>query len=50
MVEGFIKASILVENHIFTVPRWPYNTQLVPMAAILAVLGSEIDNGVIRRN
>ncbi|MGI6150085.1 MAG: DUF262 domain-containing protein [Firmicutes bacterium] len=45
VVEGFIKASkILVENHIYSARDVPYNTQLVPMAAILAVLGSEIDN------
>ena len=45
IVEGFIKAStILVENHIFNSRDVPYSTQLVPMAAIMATLGNEIDN------
>ncbi len=45
IVSGFIKASkILVENHIFNSRDVPYSTQLVPMAAILAQLGNEIDN------
>ncbi len=45
IVAGFIKASkILIENHIFNSRDIPYSTQLVPMAAILAKLGSDIDN------
>ena len=45
IVAGFIKASkILIENHIFNSRDIPYSTQLVPMAAILAKLGTEIDN------
>jgi hypothetical protein len=45
IVFGFIKASkILIENHIFNSRDIPYSTQLVPMAAILAKLGTEIDN------
>jgi len=45
IVNGFIKASkILVENHIFHSRDLPYSTQLVPMAAILAKLGAQIDN------
>ena len=45
IVEGFIKASkILVENYIFTYRDVPYTTQLVPMAAILSQLGTDIDN------
>ena len=45
IVEGFIKASkLLVENHIFNSRDVPYSTQLVPMAAILAELGTKIDN------
>lgn len=45
IVNGFIKASkILFENHIFTARDLPYNTQLIPMSAILAVLGDKIDN------
>jgi len=43
--DGFIKASkIFVENHIFQARDLPYNTQLIPMAAILAKLGNKIDN------
>ena len=45
VVQGFIKASkILFENHIYTARDLPYNTQLIPMSAILAVLGDKIDN------
>jgi len=45
IVQGFIRASkMLFENHIFTARDLPYNTQLIPMAAILAVLGDKIDN------
>lgn len=45
IVQGFIKASkILFENHIFTARDLPYNTQLIPMSAILAVLSDKIDN------
>lgn len=45
IVRGFMKASkILVENHIYNYRDLPYSTQLVPMAAILARLGDEINN------
>jgi hypothetical protein len=45
IVQSFIKASkILSEHHIFTARDLPYNTQLIPMSAILAVLGDKIDN------
>lgn len=45
IVDGFIKAAkILVENHIFTARDIPYTSQLIPMSAIIAVLGKEIDN------
>jgi hypothetical protein len=45
IVRGFIKASkILLENHIFSARDLPYDTQLIPMSAILAVLGNNIDN------
>ena len=45
IVDGFIKASkILVENHIFNSRDLPYNTQLIPLSAILAVLGDKIEN------
>jgi hypothetical protein len=45
VVQGFIKASkILVENHIYTARDLPYNTQLIPLSAILALLGDKADN------
>ena len=45
IVQGFIKAAkILVENHVYSARDLPYNTQLIPLAAILAVLGQNIDN------
>ncbi len=45
IVNGFIKASkILFENHIYTARDLPYSTQLIPMSAILAVLGDKINN------
>lgn len=45
IVQGFIKVSkILSENYIFIARDLPYNTQLIPMSAILAVLGDKIDN------
>ena len=45
IVQGFIKVSkILSENHIYTARDLPYNTQLIPMSAILAVLGERINN------
>ena len=45
IVEGFIKAAkILSENHIYTGRDLPYSTQLIPMSAILAVLGEKINN------
>jgi hypothetical protein len=45
IVQGFIKASkILVENHIHTARDLPYNTQLIPLSAILALLGDKVDN------
>jgi hypothetical protein len=45
VVEGFKKASkILIENHIFNARDLPYATQLIPMSAILSILGGSIDN------
>lgn len=45
IIKSYIKASkVLVENHIFNARDLPYSTQLVPMAAILAALGHNIDN------
>jgi hypothetical protein len=45
IVDGFIKASkILVEHHIFSARDLPYNTQLIPLSAILALLEDKADN------
>ena len=45
IVQGFIKVSkVLSENHIYTARDLPYNTQLIPMSTILAVLGEKINN------
>lgn len=45
IVDGFIKAAeLLTCNHIFTARDLPYTSQLIPMSAIIAVLGKEIDN------
>ena len=45
IVQGFIKAAkILFENHIFTARDLPYLAQLIPMSAILAVIGDKIDH------
>jgi hypothetical protein len=45
IVQGFIKASkILLEHHIYSARDLPYDTQLIPMSAILAVFGNKIDN------
>ena len=45
IVRGFIKISkILSENHIYTARDLPYSTQLIPISAILAVLGDKINN------
>jgi len=45
IVQGYFRASkILLENHIYTARDLPYNTQLIPLSAILAVLGDEMEN------
>lgn len=45
IVQGYFRASkILLENHIFNARDLPYNTQLIPLSAILAILGDEIEN------
>jgi len=45
VVQGFIKASkLLTEHHIFTARDLPYNTQLIPLSSILAVMGDKADN------
>lgn len=45
VVKGLIKAAkLLSEHHIYSKRDIPYNTQLIPMSAILAVLGDKIDN------
>lgn len=43
IVEGFIRSSkLLIENHIYSARDLPYNTQLIPMSAIMAVLGDKM--------
>ena len=43
IVNGFITAAtILTDNHIYTARDLPYTTQLIPMSAIIAVLGESI--------
>ncbi len=45
IVNGFIKAAkLIVENHIYNARDLPYNTQLIPLSCILAVLGDKIEN------
>lgn len=45
IVKGFIKAAkLLTENSIYSARDLPYTTQLIPLAAILAHFGDEIDN------
>jgi hypothetical protein len=45
ILDGFIKASkLLVEANIFKARDLPYGTQLIPMAAILAVIGHKIND------
>lgn len=45
VVKGFITAAkILTDNHIFAARDLPYTSQLIPMSAIIAVLGDDINN------
>ena len=45
IVNGFVTAAkILIDNHIFTARDLPYTTQLIPMSAIIAVLGDNVNN------
>lgn len=45
IVGGLIKAAkLLSEHHIYSKRDIPYSTQLIPLSAILAVLGDKIDN------
>jgi hypothetical protein len=45
IVQGLIKAAkLLFENHIYTARDLPYPAQLIPMSAILAAIGENIDN------
>lgn len=44
-IQGFINASkLLIDNNIYKSRDVPYLTQLIPMSAILAVLGDKISN------
>jgi len=50
VVEGFLKAAkFLRMQKIFTGRDLPYRTQIVPLAAALAVLGDEADNDTVRK-
>lgn len=50
IVDGFLTAAkILVDSHIFSARDLPYTTQLIPMSAIIAVLGDSINNLGIKR-
>jgi hypothetical protein len=45
IVKGFLSAAqLLTDNYIFTARDLPYTTQLIPMSAIISVLGKEIEN------
>ena len=45
IVDGFIRVSkLLVENHIYSARDLPYNTQLIPMSAIMAVMGNNVSS------
>ena len=45
IVTGFKEAAkILIDNHIFAARDLPYTSQLIPMSAIIAVLGDAINN------
>jgi hypothetical protein len=47
---GFEKAAWLLQSQsIFTAEDLPYQTQVTPLAAILAVLGSQADNDGVRQ-
>lgn len=49
VVDGFVRASkFLVEQHIFDHTDLPYQTQLVPLAAILTSLGSKWEDHVVK--
>lgn len=47
--QGFIKAAQLLHNQkVFTTDELPYRTQLVPLAATLAVLGDKADDLAVK--
>lgn len=49
-VAGFIRAAKLLHTqYIFKARDLPYRTQLVPLAAIAAVLGSDFDNAAVKQ-
>lgn len=48
--QGFIKAArFLFHQKVFSSNDLPYGTQLVPLAAIFAVLGNKADNDAVRQ-
>lgn len=47
--QGFVKAAQLLHNQkVFTTDELPYRTQLVPLAAALAVLGEKADSLAVK--
>lgn len=49
LTEGFIEAAnFLREQRIFSSKDLPYNTQLIPLSAMFAILGSKINDGIVR--
>lgn len=50
IVNGFITAArLLTDNHIYAARDLPYTTQLIPMSAIIAVLGDTVNNYSCRK-
>lgn len=46
---GYIKAAkLLMENYVFKGDDLPYTTQLIPLSAILSVLGDEAHNMIVK--
>ena len=48
--EGFIKAGkLMTEDYIFKDRDLPYTSQIVPLSAICAILGREVDNLMVKK-
>lgn len=49
VAEGYVKAAKLLNiQKFFSFRDLPYRTQITPLAAVLAVIGSDADRGVVR--